>query len=76
MSSAPHLFVYGTLQSWCLNNRYARYLASQADLVGPARIQGRLYALKRYPGLRPPLNPGEWAVGEIYRLRQPRPHPG
>lgn len=73
MSSQPHLFVYGTLQSSFRKNRYARYLAQNADLVGPARIPGRLYALKRYPGLRPPQSEEDWVQGEVYRLRVPVP---
>ena len=73
MSSQPHLFVYGTLQSGFKKNRYARYLAQNADLVGPARIPGRLYALKRYPGLRPPQSDDDWVTGELYRLRTPVP---
>jgi gamma-glutamylcyclotransferase (GGCT)/AIG2-like uncharacterized protein YtfP len=73
MSSQPHLFVYGTLQSNFKNNRFARYLAHNADLVGPALLPGRLYALKRYPGLRPPQSQDDWVSGEIYRLRSPLP---
>lgn len=73
MSSAQYLFVYGTLQSSFTKNRYARYLAQNADLIGPARIPGRLYALKRYPGLRPPQSDEDWVWGEVYRLRVPVP---
>lgn len=71
MSSAPHLFVYGTLKSSFVRNRYSRYLAANADLVGPAKMSGRLYRLKRYPALRFPLLKDDWAFGEVYRLRKP-----
>jgi gamma-glutamylcyclotransferase (GGCT)/AIG2-like uncharacterized protein YtfP len=73
MSSQPHLFVYGTLQSGFVKNRYARYLAQNADFSGPARIRGRLYGLTRYPGLRPPQSEEDWVSGELYRLRVPVP---
>lgn len=71
MSSGPNLFVYGTLQSSFTKNRFSRYLAQNADLIGPARIPGRLYGLKRYPGMRPPQSEEDWVAGEIYRLRRP-----
>jgi gamma-glutamylcyclotransferase (GGCT)/AIG2-like uncharacterized protein YtfP len=73
MSSAQYLFVYGTLQSAFRKNRYARYLAQHADLVGTARMRGRLYALKHYPGLRLPQSEEDWVHGEVYRLRVPVP---
>lgn len=73
MSSAPYLFVYGTLRSSFTKNKYARYLVQNADLIGQARIPGRLYALKRYPGLRPPQSEDDWVSGEVYRLRHPVP---
>ncbi len=71
MSSTQFLFVYGTLQSSLTKNRYARYLGQNADLVATARSPGRLYALKRYPGLRPPQSEEDWVHGELYRLRVP-----
>jgi len=72
-SGTPCLFVYGTLQSNCRKNRFSRYLADNADLVGRARMKGRLYGLKRYPCLRPPQSDEDWVTGEVYRLRQPVP---
>jgi gamma-glutamylcyclotransferase (GGCT)/AIG2-like uncharacterized protein YtfP len=71
MSSGPYLFVYGTLQSSFTKNRFSRYLAQNGDLIGRALIPGRLYALTRYPGLRPPQSDEDWAAGEVYRLRCP-----
>lgn len=73
MSSAQYLFVYGTLQSWVRRNRYARYLADNADLIGQAMLPGRIYALKRYPALRPPQSDQDWVAGEVHRLRTPVP---
>ena len=71
MSSGPFLFVYGTLQSAFRRNRFARRLAREGILVGPAKIPGRLYGLRRYPGLRPPQTAGEWVYGELYCLPRP-----
>ena len=65
------LFVYGTLRSSFAGVRMARYLRREADLLGAGRIAGRLYGLRRYPGLRPPLELGEWVQGELYRIRRP-----
>ena len=73
MSSRPYLFVYGTLQSGFTKNRFSRYLAQNADLIGRALMPGRLFELKRYPGLRPPQSEDDWVSGEVYRLRHPVP---
>ena len=71
MSSARFLFVYGTLQSAFTRNRLARRLKREGILVGRARIPGRLYGLKRYPGLRPAQSVQDWVHGEVYRLLRP-----
>ena len=71
MSSVAYLFVYGTLKSGIRRNRYARYLVQNADLLGKGRTPGRLFALKRYPGLRRALGEQEWVQGEVFRLRTP-----
>jgi gamma-glutamylcyclotransferase (GGCT)/AIG2-like uncharacterized protein YtfP len=71
VSSARFLFVYGTLQSAFTRNRFARRLKREGTLIGKAKIRGRLYALKRYPGLRPPQNSQDWVEGEVFRLPRP-----
>ena len=71
MSSACFLFVYGTLQSAFTRNRFARRLGRAGILVGRARIPGRLYGLKHYPGLRPAQTADDWVHGEVYKLRRP-----
>lgn len=35
-------------------------------------MPGRLYGLRRYPGMREPREPGEWVFGEVYRIPEPR----
>lgn len=65
------LFVYGTLRAFVATAAGDR-LRRQSSLVGRACVAGRLYDLGRYPGLAPPRRPGEWVVGELYRLTNPR----
>ena len=70
MSSHPYLFVYGTLKSG-FANRYARRLRREARLLGSAHMPGRLYRVRRYPGMRPARGPQDFVRGELYKLRQP-----
>ena len=65
------LFVYGTLLAFVATAAGDR-LRRHASLVARARVAGRLYDLGRYPGLAPPRRPGEWVIGELYRLTSPR----
>lgn len=62
------LFVYGTLRS-VFQNEFARLLAEGENLLGGGRVHGRLYDIGRYPGLVLSSAAEEWAVGEVYRLR-------
>jgi gamma-glutamylcyclotransferase (GGCT)/AIG2-like uncharacterized protein YtfP len=64
------LFVYGTLKS-SFRNRYARRLRREAKLLGLARMPGRLYRIRWYPGMRPPRDPNDLVTGQLYKLRQP-----
>ena len=63
----PLLFVSGTLLS-TVDHPMSRRLAGQADLVGPATFQGRLYQVSWYPGLVDGAE-GEVVHGELHRLR-------
>jgi gamma-glutamylcyclotransferase (GGCT)/AIG2-like uncharacterized protein YtfP len=65
------LFVYGTLREFVPTDAGER-LRRQSRLVGLARVEGRLYDLGRYPGLVQRRCAGEWVIGELYRLRNPR----
>jgi gamma-glutamylcyclotransferase (GGCT)/AIG2-like uncharacterized protein YtfP len=62
------LFVYGTLRSE-FNNKYARLLRSQADLVRTASVLGSIYRVEHYPAYRP--EPAGEVRGELYRLADP-----
>lgn len=67
----PHLFVYGTLQS-SFDHPVARSLAARAELLGPARLRGRIYRVTpRYPGLVLSEDPRDRVHGEVYFLRDP-----
>ncbi len=62
------LFVYGTLMRG-FDHPMARLLSANADFVSEARCRGRLYLVKRYPGLVLSDDPADAAFGELYRLR-------
>lgn len=62
-----HLFVYGTLRRGS-PHPMAQFLAEHALYVAVGRIQGRLYNLGRFPGLRPSTDDADWVVGDLYEL--------
>lgn len=64
------LFVYGSLISAQAHPMGER-LRREADLVGPAHVQGRLYAVSWYPGVALSSVPADRVEGELYRLRAP-----
>ncbi|ABA87441.1 GGCT-like domain protein [Syntrophotalea carbinolica DSM 2380] len=62
------LFVYGTLQQ---HGGAHELLAGQASLLGPARLQGRLYQVGHYPGAVLSTCPEDRVRGELFRMRHP-----
>jgi gamma-glutamylcyclotransferase (GGCT)/AIG2-like uncharacterized protein YtfP len=66
----PHLFVYGSLMSTAGHAMGAR-LRREAQLVGPATIQGRLYRVSWYPGVVESSDLGQRVHGEVYALDSP-----
>jgi gamma-glutamylcyclotransferase (GGCT)/AIG2-like uncharacterized protein YtfP len=66
----PHLFVYGTLLSNAGHPMGAR-LRRQAQLIGEATTQGKLYRITRYPGLVESANVQDRVHGEVYALNAP-----
>lgn len=64
----PHLFVYGTLMSHT-GTQKAQQLSAEADSLGPATIDGRLFRISWYPGL---VEGGGRVHGEVFRLRMPQ----
>ena len=61
------LFVYGTLRRG-FDNRFARLLSQSAGFLGKARIRGRLYRIRHYPGLKLSTDADEWVTGEVYGM--------
>jgi gamma-glutamylcyclotransferase (GGCT)/AIG2-like uncharacterized protein YtfP len=63
------LFVYGTLMRG-FDHPMARLLSSNADFLGVACCQGRLYLIKHYPGLLLSDDAADIVHGELFRLRE------
>ncbi len=63
---AEFLFVYGTLMS----GQPADYMLDAADLVGPGRIQAKLYDFGAFPAAMPGAQ-GDVVFGELYRVSEP-----
>jgi gamma-glutamylcyclotransferase (GGCT)/AIG2-like uncharacterized protein YtfP len=61
------LFVYGTLRRNAARSQHASLLQN-ADFVGYASCQGRLYQVDYYPGVVPSADPADQVLGELYRL--------
>jgi len=69
--SSRALFVYGTLRRGCAN-RHARLLDRSARFLGTARVQGRLYRVKWYPGIALRAEADDWVVGDLFLVRDPQ----
>jgi gamma-glutamylcyclotransferase (GGCT)/AIG2-like uncharacterized protein YtfP len=67
--TSNHLFVYGTLMRG-FDHPMAQLLSANADFLGPARCQGRLYLVKHYPGLLLSDDPADIVFGQLFRLRE------
>ena len=59
-----HVFVYGTLRRW--QQRDINFLQPAPVFVGTGKINGTLFDLGTYPGVR--LGGTFWVQGEIYRI--------
>ena len=62
--------VYGTLRRGC-TNRHARLLDRSARYLGTARVRGKLYKVRWYPGVRLRGGADDWVTGDLFRLRNP-----
>src|SRR5260370_27907801 len=67
---SDHIFVYGTLMRG-FDHPMAQLLSANADFLGEARCQGRLYLIKHYPGLVLSDDADDLVFGELFRLRRP-----
>jgi len=64
------LFVYGTLRQGGANPMHD-FLAREADFLGKATCQGRLYRIDFYPGAVDSADYNDVVHGEVYRLHRP-----
>lgn len=63
-SDARRVFVYGTLRRGGSND--ITRLQPAPRFIGMSKVQGTLYQLGAYPGLK--LGGGGWVVGEVYEV--------
>lgn len=63
-----YLFVYGTLQQNFSNN-YAKFLHSNAEIIGKGNIPGKLYRISWYPGAVYNANSDFKVYGTIFQLK-------
>jgi gamma-glutamylcyclotransferase (GGCT)/AIG2-like uncharacterized protein YtfP len=66
--TSDRLFVYGTLMRG-FDHPMAKLLSANADFLGEASCQGRLYLVRHYPGLVLSDDPGDIVHGELFGLR-------
>jgi gamma-glutamylcyclotransferase (GGCT)/AIG2-like uncharacterized protein YtfP len=69
--SSRVLFVYGTLRRGYAN-RHARLLERSSQFLGTARVAGRLYRVKWYPGMTLRGEADDWVVGDLFRVHDPQ----
>ncbi len=67
-SANQQLFVYGSLRSGFNHPAYA-YISNHFELVGSAKVKGKLYDLGSYPAALPTTDE-VFIVGELYRLKE------
>jgi len=63
------LFVYGTLREGAGHPMFG-VLSCHAELVGAAKVAGRIYEVRGFPGLVVGEE-GEMVVGEVYKVLTP-----
>lgn len=64
------IFVYGTLRAGS-GHPMAERLAREAEWLGNATVEGRLFRISWYPGLKRAEGGGQSVLGDVYRLRTP-----
>ena len=61
------LFVYGSLRSGFRSPAY-EYISRYFELVGDAKVKGKLYDLGSYPAAKPGEE-NKFIIGELYRIK-------
>lgn len=67
MTNIYHLFVYGSLRSGFHSPAY-EYISRYFNLVGPAKVKGKLFDLGEYPAAIP-TNDDAFIIGELYVIK-------
>ncbi len=62
-----YLFVYGTLRCGS-THPLSKTLSEDADWLGKATIQGKLYRISWYPGLTLSTNTEDLVIGDLYQF--------
>lgn len=70
--AAQYLFVYGTLKR--NGESHGRLRGPDVQFVGPARLKGKLYALRgeEFPGAVVTTAPNRFVKGDLFALRDPQ----
>ena len=66
-SGICQLFVYGSLRSGFRSPAY-EYISRYFDLVGEAKVKGKLFDLVEYPAAKP-TDENKFIIGELYKIR-------
>lgn len=66
-SGVCQLFVYGSLRSGFRSPAY-EYISRYFDLVGEAKVKGKLFDLGEYPAAKP-TDENKFIIGELYKIR-------
>jgi gamma-glutamylcyclotransferase (GGCT)/AIG2-like uncharacterized protein YtfP len=66
--SIYHLFVYGSLRSGFHSPAY-EYISRYFDLIGKAKVRGKLFDLGEYPAAVP-AEDDHFITGELYKIRK------
>ena len=61
------LFVYGSLRSGFRSPAY-EYISRYFDLIGEAKVKGKLFDLGEYPAAKP-TDENKFIIGELYKIR-------
>ena len=68
MHTNYQLFVYGTLRQGFHHPAY-QYISQSFNIVGPAKVQGRLYDLGEFPAALPSTSEEAFIYGELYAIK-------
>ena len=66
-SGICQLFVYGSLRSGFRSPAY-EYISRYFDLVGEAKVKGKLFDLGEYPAAKS-TDENKFIIGELYKIR-------